>query len=311
MNNKSKEIQITPKQERVIEGVIVGSEDDNTNITYSHSTLCQTSLPVKNMKDKRIWKSKNGNAVVQVEAGSVYDPKKQDMVEVGLPFGTKPRLIINHINKKAIISQSSEIEIESSLRGFMNRIGCDTNGRGYTAIKDQLTRFSASSMTIGRTEIDGSSSTTYGRIVDKQITFFDNETVKLSEDYFSSLMEHAVPLDEDALYVIKDSSLQMDLYSMFSERLHRIPHNKPQFIPWQTLYEQYGFGYKRIRAFRDEFIKHLKIVLTVYGKAKVEEVVGKNGERRGIRLHNSPSPVPSKYIGFSSKKVRAITGADA
>lgn len=308
MNNKTP--AITKKQERVIEGIVVGSEDDSLNITFSHSTLCQTSLPIKNMKDTRIWKSKNGDAIVQIEAGSVFDSRARDMVEVGLPYGTKPRLIINHINKKALISQTPEIEIESSLRGFMQRIGCDTNGRGYTAIKDQLTRFSASSMTIGRTEPDGSASTSYGRIVDKQITFFENDndsqrvlwpnTVKLSDDYFASLKNHAVPLNEDALFIIKDSSLEMDLYSMLSERLHRIPVNKPQFLPWQTLYQQYGSGYSRIRAFRDEFVKHLKIVLTVYSGARVEEVLGKKGERRGIRLFNSPSPVPSKYISFTS-----------
>lgn len=312
MNKKN----ITKKEERIIDGIYLFDDRSENEITYSHSSLCQTSLPFKDPKDQRIWKSKNGDAVIQVEAGSIFCPEKKDMVELGLPYGTKPRLILNHINKKAILTQSAEIEIESSLRGFMKRIGCDVNGRGYSSIKKQLTRFSASSLSVGRIDKEGRSSTTYGRVVSQQISFFQNgndkqkviwpNTVTLSESYFYSLMNHAVPLDENALSLIKDNSLQLDLYSMLAERLHRIKKNKPQFIPWQSLYEQYGHGFKRIRSFREKFTNDLKVVLAIYSDARVEEVFGENGIKKGIRLYNSPSPVPKKYIGFTKKKLNQI-----
>jgi hypothetical protein len=100
-----------------------------------------------------------------------------------------------------------------------------------------------------------------------------------------------VPLNEEALHLLKDSALELDLYAMLAERLHRITYNKPQFVPWAMLYEQYGGGYKRIRDFRKRFLMHLKNVQAAYMDANIEEVTSNNGRAQGLRLFSSRPPV--------------------
>ena len=77
-------------------------------------------------------------------------------------------------------------------------------------------------------------------------------------------MLHAVPLDEGALFLLRDSAVELDIYAMFAERLHRIDPNKPQFVHWAGLRDQYGKGYKRIDNFRKKFRRHLLNVQAVY-----------------------------------------------
>ena len=303
--NKNKNtvlFQLTPKQERIVIGVEQLFDDDSDihKITYSHSVMCQTSLPFKKQPDTREWKNRNGRSVIVIEAGYVYDPKKADMVKLGLPYGTKPRLILLDWNRQAILSQSPTIEVEDTLRAFLLRLKLPTEGRVYSMAKKQLGALAACQMTIGRAEEDGSGSTAYGRIVSNINVLFSKDenqrvlwpnTVTLSTDYFNSLMRHAVPLDEGALYLLRDSALELDLYAMLSERLHRIPPNKPQFIPWTSLHAQYGEGYKRIRAFREKFIKHLQNVQVVYHDARIDEIKASNGRSQGLMLHHSKPPV--------------------
>ena len=294
--------QLTPKQERIVTGVSQLFDDDNEAqiITFSHSVMCQTSLPFKNQPDTREWKNRNGQSVIVIEAGHVYDPEKADLVKLGLPYGTKPRLILLDWNRQAILSQSPTIEVEDTLYAFLRRLKLPTEGRVYNMAKKQLAALAACQMTIGRAGEDGAGSTGYGRIVsDINVLFSKDEnqrvlwpnTVTLSTDYFNSLVRHAVPLDEGALRLLRDSALELDLYAMLSERLHRIPHNRPHFIPWAFLHAQYGKGYKRIRSFKEKFTKHLRNVQAVYHDARIDEIKASNGRSRGLMLHHSKPPV--------------------
>jgi hypothetical protein len=62
------------------------------------------------------------------------------MVNVGLPWGTKPRLILAHLNAEALRQGSPEIEVEGSLTAFVKRIRGFQQGREIRAFKDQLSR---------------------------------------------------------------------------------------------------------------------------------------------------------------------------
>jgi len=178
--------------------------------------------------------------------------------------------------------------------------------------KKQLSALAACHMTVGRPTEDGGGETGYGKIVsnldilfakdEKQRLLWPN-TVTLTTDYFESLMKHAVPLDEGALFLLKDSSLELDLYALLAERLHRIKPNEPQFVHWAGLWEQYGRGYKRINNFRAKFRHHLMNVQAVYPDARIEEVHGNNGTPKGLRLLHSKPPVPPKTIVQNIKKL--------
>ena len=303
---------LTPKQERIAVGAgrLVEDGSEAKRITYSHSVLCQTSLPFKDQPATREWKNQNGRSIVLIEAGQVYDPNKTDMAKLGLPYGTKPRLILLDWNRQAILTQSPDIEVEDTLYAFLRRLKLPTEGRVYSMIKKQLAALAACQMTIGWTEDNGSGSTGYGRIVSNMnVLFSKNEkqrilwpnTVALSTDYFNSLMHHAVPLNEGALYLLRDSAVELDLYAMLSERLHRIPQSKPQFISWTSLHDQYGEGYKRIRDFRARFLRHLANVQAVYRDARIDEIKADSGRSRGLILRHSKPPVRKLTVQNSVK----------
>jgi hypothetical protein len=146
-------LRLTPKQARLVSGAgrLVDEASDSRRITYSHSVMCQTSLPFKNHADHRGWKNQNGHSIVVIEAGQVYDPNKADMVKLGLPYGTKPRLILLDWNRQAILNQSPDIEVEDTLYAFLRRLKFPTEGRVYSMIKEQLAALAACQMTMGRT----------------------------------------------------------------------------------------------------------------------------------------------------------------
>ena len=112
----------------------------------------------------------------------------------------------------------------------------------------------------------------------------------LSEDYFSSLIESAVPLDNRALQALKGSALALDVYAWLAHRLHRI-EGRGVTLHWKALREQFAQEYQGKdpdKDFKKEFLPALKKVLAVYPQAKVKPVTG------GVLLIGSPPPIPYK-----------------
>ena len=108
-------------------------------LAFQHSVFCQTSLPYRNPGDEaRLWKRKQGRVTLEIQAGRVLNQTTQDFVDVGLPWGTKPRLILAHLNIKALQKQSSVIEVESSLSAFVKRIRGFDGGREIWGAKNGI-----------------------------------------------------------------------------------------------------------------------------------------------------------------------------
>ena len=109
----------TPIQSRLIETAArCAQEQEDQSILYQHSVFCQTCLPYRDPGDDiRVWERSNGRAHLKVLAGEAMHPREGCFVELGLPFGPKSRMILMHINQRALLAQSPVIEIEDSLTG--------------------------------------------------------------------------------------------------------------------------------------------------------------------------------------------------
>jgi hypothetical protein len=100
-------------------------------------------LPYRNPGDDvREWHRTQGGAMLVVQAGQVLQPQTSSVVDVGLPWGPKPRLILAHLNAEALRLGSPEIEIDDSLSAFVKRIRGFDDGREIRMFKEQLTRLS-------------------------------------------------------------------------------------------------------------------------------------------------------------------------
>src|ERR1043166_1019818 len=123
-------------------------------IAFQHTVLCQTSMPYRDRGDKiRKWEHKQGNVSLLIEAGSAINPVTDEWVELGLPFGPKPRLILAHLNAEALRQGSPIIEVEESLTAFVRRIQnplrvgkSGPNGYEISVFKDQLSRLSTATI---------------------------------------------------------------------------------------------------------------------------------------------------------------------
>jgi len=265
---------------------------------FQHSVLCQTFLPYRNLGDDvNIWKHKQGDVNLAIQANQAFNPETEDYEKVGIPYGAKARLILAHINSEAIRNQSPVVDVEDSMSAFIRRIGLNVDGRTIAEVKKQLRRLTVSTLSLGYKDENR------GVQIDlKIIKAFDiwfpkddrqrvlwTSNIRLTDDYFNSLSNHAIPLDERALAALAHNAMALDIYAWLAQRLHRINKQKPQFITWAAIKDQFGGHYKRMAEFKRVFRKYLALSLMQYPNAKIKEE-----HNKGFWLHNSLSPIEKK-----------------
>jgi hypothetical protein len=294
--------KVTPTTKRLIDAhadIIAGPAD---NIAFSHSVLCQTSLPYK-PTDERVWIRDQGHVSLRIEAGAARHPDTGKWVDLPLPHGEKPRLVMLHLNGEALRTGSPIINVEGSMTAFVRALGIDTNGRNLRTLRDQLARLAAAHIMFGI----GADTIKADIIRHFRVWWPDDarqrvlwpSVVRLDPDYFDSLTKHAVPLDSRAVAALAHSAIELDVYTWLAQRLHRIPRGKPQTITWPALKAQFGPDYDRARKFREKFVLALKAVLTVYLNARIEITDA------GLVLWNSPPPVLRKQV--STPRLNPLT----
>lgn len=268
-------------------------------ISYQHSVLCQTCLPYRNPGDGvRRWERDNGAAALLLTAGEARHPSGK-WVEIGLPYGPKPRQILAYLNTQAILQQQPVIDIERSLASFIDVMGYADKGQSFRVIKDQITRLAACDFRLGFSRDGLSAETHKGTIVasfnlwlekDERQRVLWPRAIALDPRYFTSLIEHAVPLDTRAVAALGHSAMALDIYAWLAQRLHRIAPGSPVTIGWPTLQRQFGEGFSRLRKFREKFLIALKAAKAVYPAARLSV------DGRGLTLEASPPPIAKRLI---------------
>lgn len=273
---------------------------DARSIVYQHTVLCQTVMPYRDPGTQtRAWSRSQGGICLEIEAGKVFDRRAGGFVELGLPYGLKPRLVFYYLNTEALRTKSPEIEVTGSLTAFTKRIGLAGSGRDLRVMKEQLARFAAARFYLGIANADGTDTTIKGDIIEGFDLWFPKdahqrvlwpETVRFSERYFESLLAHAIPLNERAIALLSHTALGLDVYAWLAQRLHRVPFGRPQFIPWMGLKAQFGEGFGRMNNFKAKFRETVQVVYCVYPEARFEL------DDRGMLLTHSPPPVPCRLL---------------
>jgi Plasmid encoded RepA protein len=286
---------------RLIEPIESDQDNNDPRLAFQHTVFCQTGLPYRNPGDDvRLWQRTQGAVLLEIQAGRVADAATRNTVEVGLPWGTKPRLILAHLNAEALRRQSPVIEVESSLSAFVKRIRGFQHGREIRAFKDQLSRLSAATVRLANFQ-----GKRVFQINSQVVTAFElwpeldarqrvlwPSTIQLSLEYYNSLQQHAVPLNEADLAALAHSALGIDLYCWLAQRLHRVNPNRPAFIQWPALKQQFGPDYTLMQNFKKKFRVALRQVQARYKAARIEL------DGCGMRLHNSPPPVTKRLVSL-------------
>ena len=284
-------------QSRVLDASVAIEQEDPLEIVYQHSLFCQVALP-RSRPEGRTFERAYRNGLVRLEAGALFNGL--GLVEQPLPAGPKPRLALMHINSQAIKIRSPYVDIGRSCAEFLRRLGLnDQDGRTYRLFKREMQALAACRMTLGYTEANKAITLNTQPISrfeawltpdDCAPTLWPAE-LRLSQEYFESLQQHAVPLDARACGALAHSALALDIYSFLARRLYALQN--PVKVTWHQFHAQFGHEYKDWRSFKKEFQPAVRAALTVYLDAKVETVTG------GLLLKPSLPPVHACSVAVS------------
>jgi hypothetical protein len=284
---------------RVQNRLLEPCSDSDFEVCFQHSVLCQTGLPYRNPGDEvRLWEREQGNVTLRIEAGAIPDPASGKYVDVSLPWGTKPRLILAHLNAEALRQGSPEIDIEGSLSAFVKRVRGFATGREIRMFKYQLACLSTATVRLAMFQADRALAINTHVITSFDLWLQKDErqrvlwpsTVSLSKEYFESLQKHAVPLNEADLAALAHTAMGLDIYAWLAQRLHRIDPHKPAFIAWTALKEQFGPDYDRMDNFKRFFRRTLAQVQRRYQTARLEL------DNKGMTARISPPPVGRRLL---------------
>jgi hypothetical protein len=294
---------------RVVEAAAAYLASEEVEIGFLYSGWAQAALPHKRLPDNAPWQITTERVTLIVQPGLRAVPNGEP-VSVGVPYGSRARLILLYLQSEALRTNSREIELGRSLHAWLRRLEIPIGGKSMKDVRDQAERLSRCRMTFtikqgNRTGLVNQNLLDTSMFVEednKQGSLFI-ETATLSEMFFQQLKKHPVPIEESAVRQIANNSMALDLYCWLAYRLHALAEPTP--IGWRALHQQFGRGVKRLDHFKDQFKETFALTLAVYPDAEVDV------HERGVILRPSRPPVaPSspRLVAVGSRTSRRPPG---
>jgi hypothetical protein len=180
-----------------------------------------------------------------------------------------------HICTRALRQRSPEVELEGSMTGFIRSLGFSVTGgkNGTIALfKEQLNRLAACRLQIGLWNGRDRSKTINLQPIKSFEVWFPNNPdqqmlwpskVVLSQEFYESLLEHALPVDIRALSALSHSAKQMDIMLWLSYRLKAL--QKEYFLTWDIVKEQFCQSeQRRLIDFQRQFKSDIEEIQQVF-----------------------------------------------
>jgi hypothetical protein len=297
LNERGKQgaLEVGVVDRRELDAAAAFLADEDTTAAFLYSGWCQAALPHKRLGNTEGWQIKSEQVSLLVEPGMRIG--KTGPEPVGVPYGSRAKLILIFLQTEAVRTQSREVELGGSLRWWLARLGIAPGGPNITSVRDQAERISRCHLTFQVTR--GRTTGLLHQNIMETSLFIDNaeeeqgslflETATLSEGFFKQLQKHPVPLAEAAIRQLSNNSMGLDTYAWLAYRLHSL--TAPTSIHWRGLMNQFGGGFQALKHFKPRFIANLRLALAVYPDAKVEI-----DDERGLVLHPSRPPIPHRRM---------------
>jgi hypothetical protein len=289
---------VKPPKDRLLDMVthIVPGSDD---VTFTHAVFAQCFLPLRKLpNDQKFHEVRHGRAALLIDAGRLLNPATGAFEQMDVPSGSAARIALAHINNHIIrsrgLQEALSVPMGESLRDFMDYQGLTVAGTSGKELTRQVHNLAAARITLGLW------SGTRARQVNTQIAeaidfWLEKDRrqrtlwqplMQVSEPYARAVREHCVPHDMRAITGLYKNTRAMDIYVWLAYRLPKITKRAPIFIRYDDLKPIFGTGVLDPYKFRQVFKRALRVALTWYRDGRVRV------EPEGIRLFQSPSPVP-------------------
>ena len=275
---------------RVVEAAAAYMGDEDGGVGFIYSGWAQAALPHKRLAPDAVWQITSERVRLLVEPGRrALDTGEPEWV--GVPYGSRARLILLFLQSEALRTNSREVELGRSLRAWLSRLGIPIGGKSFKDVREQAERISRCRLTfhvqagdraglVNQNIVDTAMFMSAGDPVQGSL-FVD--TVRLSETFFEQLKRHPVPIEEAAIKALSNNSLALDVYCWLTYRLHVLQSPRP--ITWKALQSQFGNGYRGLHHFKPRFLENLHLACAVYPGADV------GVDERGLTLRPSRPPV--------------------
>jgi hypothetical protein len=266
---------------------------------FLHAVLCQLGLP-RNPTASRTFERSSGRASLSLQAGRMFDGLK--WVDQPLPSGTRPRLVLINLCSEAVRTRSSTVDIGGSVREFLRRLNIDAGGESMAQFRRQMLALSSCHMTLAMMTPKGPAQVD-AKPIDAFQAWHTNEEgqqtlwpghIRLTGKFFDSLLEHAVPLQPEAIGQLQNSAFALDVYSWLAHRLCRVNERNGITVSWAALKGQFGQEYADTKNFKRKFLGALRKATSAYQEARIESVTG------GLKLLPSPPPVRRSSVTVSA-----------
>lgn len=269
-------------------------------IGYTARAMIQATLPHSKIPG-HVFKRTNGLFKLVMLA----DP------EIGLPYGSIPRLLLAWIATEATRTKSPQLILGKTLTSFMQELNLSPTGGRFgtiTSLKDQIQRLFSCSISCtydnGKnwaikniqtvqeadlwwdTNVVSTQGMTTTDIISRDKNF--NSIIVLNQNFFNEIVNNPIPIDMRALKALKRSPLALDIYCWITYRLSYLKRGTT--IPWKMLHAQFGCNYPQTpqgnRNFKKAFLRELKKISLVYSQASIEPL------ERGLLMNPSNTHIP-------------------
>lgn len=283
----------------VVEAAAAYMASEDGEIGFLYSGWCQAALPHKRLEDDAVWQITTDHVCLVVAPGHRAMPSGTP-VSVGVPYGSRARLILFYLQSEALRTRSPEIELGRSMTIWLRRMGIPVGGKSMKDVRDQAERISRCRMTFEVSQ-GSRSGLVHQNILDTSMFVHEHgpdgqgalllETARLSDRFFEQLQRHPVPVEEAAVKQLANNSMALDIYCWLTYRLHSL--QGPKSVSWKALHGQFGRSVARLYHFRSLFRVNLELALAVYPAAEVDS------GPEGLILRPSRPPVAPKMVSMA------------
>jgi len=251
-------------------------------IGYQVQIFAQTCMPHRDPGPSTTWFARNGDAVMVMESARrvLADGRTE---EVGLPWGIIPRLILIFIATIVKRYKRPEIDLGDNLSEFLRELGLPRHSYHYRAVPEQLRRLLSATIRYQFTPHEHMEVISNRSVADDYVLWWDTTRpdqntlwrsyVVLHKRFFENILAHGFPIDLDAVRVLHQSALALDLYSWLAYRTHPTANrqcHRDIRVPWCLLHEQVGSSYTDVRDFKKRAKRALAAICAAHRALSID-----------------------------------------
>ena len=139
----------TEHDRRAVEAAAAYLSSEDSEIGFLYSGWAQAALPHKRLPDDAHWQVQTDRVTLIVQPG-LRAIQGGEAVSVGVPYGSRARLILLYLQTEALKSSSREVELGRSLHMWLTRLeipigehaGRSRSGRAHLPLPNVLSNCS-------------------------------------------------------------------------------------------------------------------------------------------------------------------------